>query len=89
MKLRGKKEMSKAKEFLHNVEERITTNKESVFEVLNIAKDIEEITKELKFQANQAKRDPDQAAEQMLNRVIAEFFKLERIIKKAKKDLGI
>ena len=67
----------------------ITTNKGAVYEVFNVVKDIEEITKELKFQANQAKRDPDDSAQVFLDAVMANFFRLEGIMKRAKKDLGI
>ena len=67
----------------------VTTNRESMFDVKNLADDIEQAAKELRFQANQAKRDPDEAAYYLLEATKVELYKLERLIKKARKTLMI
>lgn len=63
------------------------TNKEMMFEVLNYAEDIEEATKEIRFQVTQARRDPDESAQDLLNAVKANIYKIERIINKINKDV--
>jgi len=67
----------------------LTTNKEVVFETFEIIRDYEEILKEMKFQANHAKRDPDESALAFMNALESEFYKLERLTKKSKKILGL
>ena len=67
----------------------IFTNKESVFEVSNAVQEYDEIIKELKFQANNAKRDPDESAQQMLDAVEVNLFRLERLTDKLRKKLGL
>jgi GTP-dependent phosphoenolpyruvate carboxykinase len=78
---------NKASEFIE--ETRTITNKESMFVVRGIAEDLKSVADELKFQVNQAKRDPDKEAEVLLNKTLVELFKVERIVKKARKELDI
>jgi hypothetical protein len=65
------------------------TNKDSVFDVINAVSDYEEIVKELKFQANNAKRDPDKSAQELLDIVEINLYRLERLTTKLRKKLGI
>lgn len=65
------------------------TNKDRVFELLNSVADMEEIVKELKFKANQAKRNPDDSAQEMIEAVTANLLRLEKCTEQLKKKLGI
>ena len=65
------------------------TNKDSVFEVINAVREYDEIVKELKFQANNAKRDPDSSAQELLDAVEANLQRLERLTTTLRKKLGL
>jgi hypothetical protein len=65
------------------------TNKDSVFEVINAVEEYDEIVKELKFQANSAKKDPDKSAQEMLDAVEVNLQRLERLTAKLRNKLGL
>ena len=65
------------------------TNKESLYEVLKYVDDMEEIVKEIKFQANNAKRDPDKSGQELLDAVQANLFRIERTTEKLSKTLSL
>ena len=75
--------------FLNKIASATFTNKESVFEVLNAVSEYDDVVKELKFQAQQAKQNPDASAQEMLDSVQANILRMERITAKLKKELGL
>ena len=72
--------------FLKKVEGEMTlTNKDSVYAVLGTADAFEEIVKELRFQANSAKRDPDKLAQELLDAVQVNLDRMDQLVSKLRK----
>lgn len=67
------------------VEETSLTNKETVHDLMNLVAEYEYAVKELKFQGNQAKRDPDASAQEMMDAVEANLQRMDRVTAKIRK----
>lgn len=65
------------------------SNEGVVTSLSNAISDLTEVVKELKFQYNHAKQDPDKFAYEMQTAVEKEIMTAEGILKNLKKDLGM
>ena len=65
------------------------TNEEVVFEAKALSQKLEEIAKELDFQANQAKRDQMVMHKLYLDKTLTELLRLEILISSARSKIGI
>jgi len=78
--------LSKVKK-INQVTATALTNKEVVFDILDSLEEYEAIGEEIKFQANQAKRDPDEQAEVLHNSLEANLLRVERWAERLRKKV--